>query len=45
MEENPVEKIILFEYVRDGVTYYTPNETIAGMRSETGKYYSVEYTL
>lgn len=42
MEDN---KVILFEYTRNGVTYYTPNEIIASMRSEDGKYYSIEYTL
>lgn len=45
MEEKPVEKIILFEYTRDGVVYTTPNEMIASMRSQDGKYYSVEYTV
>ena len=44
-EEKQVETVMLFEYTRNGVTHYTPNEIIASMRSENGKYFSVEYTL
>lgn len=39
------QTIVLYEYTRNGVVYVTPNEIIAGMRSEDGKYFSVEYTL
>lgn len=33
---------VLYEYIRNGVVYTTPNETIASMRAEDGKYYAVE---
>jgi hypothetical protein len=39
-EEQP---IVLFEYKRNGVVYFTPNEIIASMRAEDGKYYAIEY--
>jgi len=42
MENNT---IVLFEYTRNGVVYTTPNELIAMLRAQDGKYFSVEYTL
>lgn len=42
MENNT---IVLYEYTRNGVVYTTPNELIAMLRAEDGKYYSVEFTL
>jgi len=37
------QPIVLFEYTRNGVVYSTPNEIIASMRAEDGKYYAIEY--
>jgi hypothetical protein len=37
------EPIVLYEYTRNGVVYYTPNEIIATMRADDGKYYAIEY--
>jgi hypothetical protein len=43
MEENQLERIILYKYERNGVVYCTPNEMIASMRNESGLYYAVEH--
>ena len=32
----------IFMYIREGVKFYTPSERIAGLRSESGKYYIIE---
>lgn len=43
MEENQIERVILYKYERNGVIYYTPNEMIASMRNESGNYYVIEH--
>jgi hypothetical protein len=42
-ESKEKEVVVLYEYTRDGVVYYTPNEIIATMRADDGKYYAIEY--
>lgn len=33
------KEIIIYSYVKDDKTYYTPNEQIASQRSDTGEYF------
>jgi YHS domain-containing protein len=40
MEEN--NTVVLYKYSRGGKEYYTPNEQIASLRSDTGVYYVIE---
>ena len=42
-QEVTPEPVVLYEYTRNGVVYSTPNEIIASMRAEDGKYYAIEY--
>lgn len=35
---------VLYEYLRNGVVYTTPNEMIASMRSDNGVYTQIVYT-
>jgi len=39
------ETVVLYEYTRNGMVFYTPNEIIASMRADDGKYYAVEFKL
>jgi hypothetical protein len=39
------ETTVLYEYTKNGIVFYTPNEIIAGMRADDGKYYAVEFKL
>jgi hypothetical protein len=33
------KEIIMYRYVKDGVTFHTPNEQIASLRSDSGEYF------
>ena len=33
------KEVVIYSYVKDGKTYYTPNEQIAAQRSDTGEYF------
>jgi hypothetical protein len=33
------KEIIMYSYVKDGLTFHTPNEQIASIRSDSGEYF------
>lgn len=37
------ETLIVYEYIRDGKTFVTPNEMIAALRSDNGVFTQIEY--
>jgi hypothetical protein len=43
--ESEESALVIYKYTRKRIEYVTPNESIAGLRSDTGTYTEVKYTL
>lgn len=43
-EEKQRGELIMYNYVKDGVTYSTPHEQVAAIRSDNGEYFA-DYSI